>query len=174
MRNGVIIAGFVALAAVAAAGWARKPARAPAEDYTPMYAHSNAVPNPAYPMAQPAGFGQYTGAMPCSPAVAAQPVFYAPEPYATRPGVRVVRQPEVVREAPETRVVERRVVREVPRRQVVSRRSTGKSVAIVAGSAGAGALIGGLAGGGKGAAIGGLGGGAAGFIYDRLTHVHRE
>jgi hypothetical protein len=50
------------------------------------------------------------------------------------------------------------------------KRSTGKSVAIVAGSAGAGAAIGALAGGGKGAAIGGLSGGAAGFIYDRLTH----
>jgi hypothetical protein len=51
-----------------------------------------------------------------------------------------------------------------------NKRSTGKSVAIVAGSAGAGAAIGALAGGGKGAAIGGLTGGAAGFIYDRLTH----
>lgn len=48
-------------------------------------------------------------------------------------------------------------------------RSTQKSVAIVAGSAGAGAAIGALAGGGKGAAIGALSGGAAGFIYDRLT-----
>ena len=48
-------------------------------------------------------------------------------------------------------------------------RSTGKSVAIVAGSAGAGAAIGALAGGGKGAAIGALSGGAAGLIYDRIT-----
>lgn len=48
-------------------------------------------------------------------------------------------------------------------------RSTGKSVAIVAGSAGAGAAIGALAGGGKGAAIGAISGGAAGFIYDRMT-----
>src|SRR5436305_5904257 len=48
-------------------------------------------------------------------------------------------------------------------------RSTGKSVAIVAGSAGAGAAIGALAGGGKGAAIGAVSGGVAGFIYDRMT-----
>jgi hypothetical protein len=48
-------------------------------------------------------------------------------------------------------------------------RSTGKSVAIVAGSAGAGAAIGALAGGGKAAAIGAASGGAAGFIYDRMT-----
>ena len=48
-------------------------------------------------------------------------------------------------------------------------RSTGKSVAIVAGSAGAGAAIGALAGGGKGAAIGAVSGGVAGFIYDRVT-----
>ena len=49
-------------------------------------------------------------------------------------------------------------------------RSTAKSVAIVAGSAGVGAAIGGIAGGGKGAGIGALAGGAGGFIYDRLTH----
>ncbi|HEY6971053.1 MAG TPA: hypothetical protein VJA94_17715 [Candidatus Angelobacter sp.] len=48
-------------------------------------------------------------------------------------------------------------------------RSTAKSTAIVAGSAGAGAAIGALAGGGKGAAIGAISGGVAGFIYDRMT-----
>ncbi len=52
-------------------------------------------------------------------------------------------------------------------------RSTMKSVAIVAGSAGAGAAIGALAGGGKGAAIGALAGGAGGFIYDRMT-AHKQ
>lgn len=44
-----------------------------------------------------------------------------------------------------------------------------QSAMIVAGSAGAGAAIGGIAGGGKGAAIGALSGGVAGFIYDRMT-----
>jgi hypothetical protein len=57
-------------------------------------------------------------------------------------------------------------------RQPRHERSTGKSVAIVAGSAAGGAAIGALAGGGKGAGVGALAGGAGGFIYDRLTHHH--
>ena len=65
------------------------------------------------------------------------------------------------------RRVRRRVVH---RRVVVRRRSRKKSAAIVAGSAGAGAGIGALAGGGKGAAIGAATGGAAGLVYDRATH----
>ncbi len=48
-------------------------------------------------------------------------------------------------------------------------RSTANSIAIVAGSAGAGAAIGAAAKGGKGAAIGALAGGVAGLLYDRLT-----
>jgi len=49
------------------------------------------------------------------------------------------------------------------------RRSAGKSVAIIAGSAGTGAAIGAIAKGGKGAEIGAIVGGAAGLLYDRLT-----
>ncbi len=48
-------------------------------------------------------------------------------------------------------------------------RSTKTSALIVAGSAGTGAAIGGLAGGGKGAAIGAIAGGVGGLVYDRLT-----
>jgi hypothetical protein len=55
-------------------------------------------------------------------------------------------------------------------RRVRHRRPFSHSAAIVAGSAGAGAAIGALAGGGRGAGIGALAGGAGGLIYDRLTH----
>ena len=61
------------------------------------------------------------------------------------------------------------------RRVVVTRqRPVSHSVAIVGGSAGAGAAIGALAGGGKGAGIGALAGGGTGFIYDRLTHKRKS
>ncbi len=64
-----------------------------------------------------------------------------------------------------------RVQRVYVQTQTVKRkRPLSHSVAIVAGSAGAGAAIGALAGGGKGAGIGAISGGAAGLIYDRLTH----
>ena len=44
-----------------------------------------------------------------------------------------------------------------------------RSAKIIGGGTGAGAIIGGLAGGGKGAAIGAISGGTAGYIYDRKT-----
>lgn len=86
-----------------------------------------------------------------APQVVGQPSYDSQVVYNDRPAVR--------REVYETRRVHRG-------------RSKGKSVAIVAGSAGAGAAIGALAGGGKGAAIGALTGGGAGFVYDRMTHNH--
>ena len=55
------------------------------------------------------------------------------------------------------------VARDYSGEPVRHERSTGKSVAIVAGSAGAGAAIGALAGGGKGAAAGAGAAGAGGF-----------
>jgi hypothetical protein len=85
------------------------------------------------------------------------------------PQVNTVRQETVYEDRPgrvyNNHYVERTVVYDRHHR-----RSTKKSVAIVAGSAAGGALIGGLAGGGTGAAIGALAGGGAGFIYDRMTH----
>ena len=48
-------------------------------------------------------------------------------------------------------------------------RSAGKSAAIIGGSAAAGAVIGGLAGGGKGAAVGAVVGGIGGLVVDRST-----
>ena len=65
----------------------------------------------------------------------------------------------------ESRTTSRRVKRDRP---------FSHSAAIVGGSAGAGAVIGALAGGGKGAGIGALAGGGAGLVYDRLTHKRKD
>jgi uncharacterized protein YcfJ len=121
MKQGILIAAFGLLAAVATAGWVRKPGE-------PLFSNE--------------------------PGLTAAPVTYA--------SPAVYRQPARVTRAAS-----------VPARTVVRRgRPTNHSVAIVAGGAGFGAAVGGLAGGGRGAAIGALSGGTAGFIYDRLTHNH--
>ena len=99
--------------------------------------------------------------------VTLQPAAYTSQPaYYTMP--RVSRQSQVVRRAamaPAATVSRRDAYGEPIRKK----RSTEKSVLIVAGSSGAGAAIGALAGGKKGAGIGAIAGGVAGLVYDRVT-----
>jgi hypothetical protein len=60
-----------------------------------------------------------------------------------------------------------------PARQVAAQRSWEREVLIVAGSAGAGAVIGGLAAGKKGAGVGAAAGGVGGLVYDLLSRRTR-
>jgi len=64
--------------------------------------------------------------------------------------------------------------REVQRAPRVRRRSTEDQILIVAGSSGAGAAIGALAGGGKGAGIGAIAGAVGGLIYNEHTKEKRQ
>ena len=159
------------VAVLAMAGCSREPA--PGAAYNAgagtTWDTSPAVVPANLPVAVPAtpamNGDQQTGPSGDAPAASgcAQPAEYgyATPSYASRYGVRMVR-PRVMEEQPRI-YEERRVVRR-------HGRSTRRSIAIVAGSAGVGAAIGGIAGGGKGAAIGAIAGGSGGFAYDRLTH----
>lgn len=164
-----MIVAVAALAVVAVMGWVRKVPPTNAYQAGAGYAWDpnsavvqTGMPGGAAP-ATTATYGEAGGATPAPlPCVQSAGYKYAAPSYVGKSGVRTVRQ----------RAVEERPLAVRQSSPARRGRSTGTSVAIVAGSAGVGAAIGALAGGGKGAAIGALAGGGGGFVYDRLTHNH--
>jgi hypothetical protein len=186
MRLGLMIATFVALSIAAVTGWTRHvSATTAAPVATPTgYTQTAAAPpanstpcvEPA-PAAQP--YGQTYGASGTSPVYATLPYGesssqttfsgYAAQPVPPPPPPQYVANEQVIRHEYVAVPASRRVVYYRYGR-VHHHRPFSHSVAIVAGTAAAGAGIGALAGGGRGAGIGALAGGAGGLIYDRLTH----
>jgi uncharacterized protein YcfJ len=138
----LLITAICALAVIAVAGWVRSLDNPEQSAIAPV--DSNVAATELGVNEPSYASPQYVKTISPAPAASAYAPPEAPQQYADRP--------------------------EQPATVVTRRRPVSHSVAIVGGSAGAGAAIGAIAGGGKGAGIGALSGGAAGFIYDRLTH----
>lgn len=180
MKRAMTIGGFALMSVVAVAGWTRNPGTATPNQFNAPNAFSASAPGqygvntpvqqPLYDAQGRPVYGQPMNmAQNCTEPLSVQSAAYAPAGYAPVAASYSDAPATRYRTTSRPRVV-RQVVAQDRDYVVRKKRSTGKSVAIVAGSAGAGAAIGALAGGGKGAGIGALSGGAAGFIYDRLTH----
>ena len=180
-KNIGLAAAFVLLAGVAVAGWLRNSPGAPPVNANGIMAngpdYSSQTPGSYAAMPAPNGSATYAHAAGDYASNQYGGGYQQDGYYSSNHRPVYVRQsaPDrvvVEQQPPQETVYENRGSERVYRTERHHGRSTGKSVAIVAGSAGAGAAIGAIAGGGKGAAIGAVSGGGAGFIYDRLTHNH--